>query len=309
MSTPIVCRPKSLSRDRWVAAAKRAVSINPANYAHAERLAAVLPRFNVEPLHIAVMTTKYWGTGGVKLTVGFLDNFSLSLRRRILSHMNAWAKSANVEFTESNTDPQVRIDRRTGGDGGYWSYVGTDVLEIPSHEPTMNLEGFTMSTPESEFVRVVRHETGHTLGFPHEHMRRQIVSKIDRHEAERYFHDLAGWSPEEVQAQVLTPLEESSIFGTPDTDETSIMCYHLPGRIMSDGEPVFGGEDINEIDYAFAARIYPKGGSPVDLVTHGGGGVPTEPGRSAGSGDVVLMFAPGTSPRYVAAVLAAVRGG
>jgi hypothetical protein len=28
----------------------------------------------------------------------------------------------------------------------------------------MNLDSFTTSTPDSEFYRVVRHETGHTLG-------------------------------------------------------------------------------------------------------------------------------------------------
>jgi hypothetical protein len=43
----------------------------------------------------------------------------------------------------------------------------------------MNLEGFTMKTPDSEFHRVVRHETGHTLGFPHEHMRAELVKRID----------------------------------------------------------------------------------------------------------------------------------
>lgn len=34
---------------------------------------------------------------------------------------------------------------------GYWSYLGTDVLLIPDGMPTMNLQGFSMSTPESEY--------------------------------------------------------------------------------------------------------------------------------------------------------------
>jgi len=55
---------------------------------------------------------------------------------------------------------------------GYWSYLGTDILHIPKNRPTMCLENFSMDTLESEYKRVVRHETGHTLGFPHEHMRR-----------------------------------------------------------------------------------------------------------------------------------------
>ena len=71
-----------------------------------------LPRgFTPSPESLAVMTQKYWGPAGVRLTVGFLDNASAELRRRIISHMNAWGAWANVQFTETNTDPQVRIAR------------------------------------------------------------------------------------------------------------------------------------------------------------------------------------------------------
>lgn len=44
------------------------------------------------------------------------------------------------------------------------------------------------------------------------------------------------------------------------------MCYQLPGEITRDGQPIRGGDDINETDYQFAARIYPRsetGGAPV----------------------------------------------
>src|SRR5205807_3648017 len=137
------------------------------------------------PQHIAVLTTKYWHTKGVKLTVGFLDNPPADLRSRIVSHMNAWAKTANVQFVQSKSNPQVRIARAESD--GYWSYLGTDILSIPANEPTMNLETFTMNTPESEFHRAVRHETGHTLGCPHEHMRRALVALIDKKKAIKFF--------------------------------------------------------------------------------------------------------------------------
>ena len=91
--------------------------------------------------------------------------------------MNAWNKNSERAVRGNATDPEVRIARNPGD--GYWSYVGIDILSIPENEPTMNLESFTMSTPNSEFFRVVRHETGHTLGFPHEHMRRELVARID----------------------------------------------------------------------------------------------------------------------------------
>jgi hypothetical protein len=211
---------------------------------------------------IAVVTTKYWHTKGVRLTVGFLDGADSALRKHVLAHMNAWARTANVRFVASGTDPDVRIARIGGPDGGYWSYIGTDILSIPRGQPTMNLEGFTMAMPESEFHRVVRHETGHTLGFPHEHMRRALVKLIDPKKAIAYFKRTQGWSAAETRQQVLTPIEESSLWGTPHPDPRSIMCYQIPGAITKNGKPIIGGVDIDRTDYAFAATVYPKPGQP-----------------------------------------------
>jgi hypothetical protein len=104
---------------------------------------------------------------------------------------------------------------------------------------------------------VVRHETGHAIGFPHEHLRRELVGRIDPVKAYPYFLATQGWSREMVDQQVLTPLDDASIFATP-ADQDSIMCYQLPGSITFDGQPIHGGLDINPTDFAFAALIYPK---------------------------------------------------
>ena len=185
----LVCTPRMLPRSKWVAAARNAVEVNPVNHPPIERLGLVQRGLVITHERIAVLTTKYWRAGSVKLTVGFLDNPSTFLRRRILSHMNAWAKTANVSFVQSSSEPQVRIARALGG---YWSYVGTDILSIAADQPTMNLQAFTLLTPESEFRRVVRHETGHTMGFPHEHMRRELVDLIDPAKAVRVLRPHPG---------------------------------------------------------------------------------------------------------------------
>lgn len=254
----IACLPKSLPSDKAMSAARTAVRINPVNNPPVERVASLVPKAAMQPAFIAALTTKYWhNKRGVRLTVGFMDDAAADLRARIVEHMNAWGQTGNIVFTESNTDPQVRVSREGGEMGGYWSYLGTDILHIEPDQPTMNLEAFTMKTPDSEFIRVVRHEAGHTLGFPHEHMRHDLVARIDVEKAVEFFMATQGWSEEEVHAQVLTPLEERSLIGTP-ADQTSIMCYQLPGAITTDGEPIVGGLDIDESDYAFVAKLYPK---------------------------------------------------
>ena len=257
MADPMVCTPKALPRAQWVAAAETAATTNPANFPALARLALVNPRFKPTPEAIAVVVTKYWGPKGVKLTVGFLDAPPSALKTKILAHMNAWAQSANVQFAESNDHPQVRIARNGGQQGGYWSYVGTDILHIPASRADAEPGSVHEQTPDSEFHRVVRHETGHTLGFPHEHMRKALVAQIDPQKAIAYFRRTQGWTPAMTRAQVLTPLEDSSIRGA-IVDPKSIMCYQIPGVITKTGKPIVGGLDIDASDFAFAATIYPK---------------------------------------------------
>lgn len=252
---PIACTPMSLPGEHLVAAADLATDINPMN--SPVMMPGRLPGTGREPLRveIAVVTSKYWHSGGVDLPVSFMDVTDPALRARILHHMNAWGASANVVFRETAGVGKVRIST---GLKGHWSYIGTDILLIDPSKPTMNLQGFTMNTPDSEFHRVVRHETGHTIGCPHEHMWQELVALIDPQKAIAYYGATQGWTPDEVRQQVLTPIEQRQIIGTPQPDTNSIMCYQIPGALTKNGLPILGGADIDPIDYAFIGKIYPK---------------------------------------------------
>jgi len=253
------CSIKEVPERLRTQAAQMAARINPVN-------APSLTAFNAlggevaaavsDPQFLTLLTTKYWGPSPRVLSVSFMEATPADLRARIVSHLNAWNKTCGISFRETAGVGQVRISR---AGSGYWSYLGTDVLLIPKNKPTMNLQGFSMSTPESEYKRVIRHEAGHTLGFPHEHMRQELINRIDPQKAYAYFWQTQGWNKATVDAQVLTPLKNSEIVGTA-ADQTSIMCYQLPGSITKDGKPITGGIDINLLDYAYAARVYPKVG-------------------------------------------------
>jgi len=205
--------------------------------------------------HLAVLTGKRWTNARVQLTVGFLDAAAPDLSARILSHMNAWGAFANVQFSLTNGPADVRITFTTGD--GYWSYLGTDIKQIDLDKPTMNLDSFSMATLDSEFYRVVRHETGHTLGFPHEHTRSEIVNNIDPAKAIAYFKQNDNWDAATTTAQVLTPLDNSALLATAHADPNSIMCYWLPAEIMKNGVAVVGGTDIDAQDARFAGSVYP----------------------------------------------------
>jgi hypothetical protein len=245
----VPCIPKELPKKLQYEAAIRAISYNPVNR----------PAMAVRKDRLAVETSKKWPASGVKLTVAFLDNPPVDVQKKIILYMNMWSERANVVFLSSMVDPQVRIARARDG---YWSYLGTDIESIPAGQPTMNLEGFSARTPDAEYLRVVVHEAGHTLGFPHEHMRRAIIEKLDPNKTIAWGRTALGWDRRTVIQQILTPLEEDSIMGTPHAEETSIMCYQLPASITKNGQPIKGGDRLTEMDHNFIASIYPLGDSP-----------------------------------------------
>lgn len=239
------CCPPPLSLAERMLAAQRARDLAPHRY----------PQGELAPAFLAVDRAAWWGDRGQIFGVKFARNTPAGLKKRVLEHANAWAEFANVLFREDDSSPMVRV---AFGPGGYWSYVGTGILGVPPKKATMNLEGLTTRTPEEEFRRVVRHEFGHTIGCQHEHLRPELVARIDRRKALAYFQRTQNWDAATTEANVLTSLDERSLYGTTKSDPDSIMCYWIPGEITTDGKPIAGGDDINDVDAAFIATIYPK---------------------------------------------------
>jgi hypothetical protein len=268
----VPCTIRQLPPELQPVAAARAAEVNPQNKFSMEGLPADLVKILSPPARLAVLNDKYWSVEGVHLTVGFMEETSPALRAKILKYANRCGEGkptpANIVFVESNTDPQVRISRAPGG---YWSYLGTDILSIPKNQPTMNLGGWTLRTPDSECERVIPHEFLHTAGCPHEHTRPEIVTMLDAGKTIALFRQTQGWTEQEVRQQILNAMSRGSFKGTPEADPTSIMTYGFPGSITKSGKDIPGGAFINDSDYAFLASVYPPKGAPPKPGTSGWG--------------------------------------
>lgn len=238
-----------------------AVTENPANAPVMTALRTLLGVGTpTDPGFTAGITGKLWGPGPKRFTVQFLDAPDAETKRMILSDdigCNAWGRTADIRFTETFGHGDVRILRSAGG---YWSYLGTDNRLVTGN--TMNLQGFTRSTPVSEYRRVVKHEFGHFLGFPHEQQLPPIVVRIDPELAIAWGRRVLGWDEAKVRSNILTALDPRSLRMLHGGDVNGIMCYALPAEIMRDRIAVPGGADIDAIDAEFVGTLWPKTISP-----------------------------------------------
>lgn len=248
---PVCSFIPELSPDLQVAAAFAAIAIFPAN----------APFQEVNPARIGVLTQKYWGERAKDLTVGFMEQTGVPMRDKVLSYANRWSDFSSVKFRWTQTNPTIRV---SFGRGGYYSYLGTDCLSIPANQNTMNLEAFTVRTPDSEWERVVVHEFGHALGCPHEQQRKEILNLIDERKVIAEFRRTQGWDEQTVREQILTPLEERSLMAgsSPHADQVSVMCYQFSGKVTKSGQPILGGATISAIDREYFAKIYLKDDAP-----------------------------------------------
>lgn len=212
------------------------------------------------PESISLLKGKFWPNGS-KLSVAFKGG-NTDVNAKVLQYASMWSKWANIDFVGVN--PTSQWDILVGYDQpGYWSYIGTDSrFASRQGEQSLNLQGFdSQPMPDSEWSRVVCHEVGHALGALHEQQRPEAVARLDREACYRYFGQTQGWSREEIDQQILTPMDMSQVLASTE-DDTSVMMYSFPGKLTIDHKPIVGGAKINELDGQTMARAYPGRGAP-----------------------------------------------
>ncbi len=147
-----ICREVSLDPSLHEAAAYQAIDVFPGN---------APPSPIKDAARIGVFTQKFWGARAKDLTVGFMEPTTEAMRNKVLAYANRWGEFSCARFRWTQTSPIIRIS--FAQPYNYYSYLGTDNLQIPANTHTMMLGGFTLRTPDSEWERVVIHEFGHCL--------------------------------------------------------------------------------------------------------------------------------------------------
>lgn len=204
-----------------------------------------------------------------------------------------WTQHANLRFEFGDAaDAQVRI---AFADDGAWSYVGTDVLDIPSNQPTMNFGWLDQA--------VVLHEFGHCIGMAHEHQNPNanpiVWNKPVVNQA------LSGppnfWDQPTIDHNMYAKYEASQINGS-DFDRHSVMLYSFPASWTTNGFHSDPNGALSALDQEFAGRVYPRDApGPLELPVIAHQDVEAEIGQ-AGEEDL-FRFNATTAGRYTVETL------
>lgn len=216
----------------------------------------------IDTNHIAGIDEHYnfWPAGQI-ITVGFV-NGTPHQQQVILAIAKEWESFGNIRFAAAEaTRAMVRI--RFSQTMANFTYIGTDVLEVPSHKETMQLDESLLLKNRQQLRQVVLHQFGHVLGMVHEFNppetgiawnKRQLYKKYRR----------AGLTKSEVRQNIFQ-LYTHRITNGWFFDQGSIM--HLSFSVMDAHAylPMYGNTVISEGDRFWMEARYSFVKAPVEM--------------------------------------------
>ncbi len=246
--SPMICVDRELPEELLSEAAQRAVEENPKNAPE-----------TANPFELVVTTGKLWKPGRT-LHVRFLEG-APSMHARVEQVALEWTRHADIHFAFDNAmNAEIRVTFQQNG--GNWSNVGTDALNLPAGQATMNLSLTPLSNDDT-YRRVVLHEFGHALGCGHEHQNPAGGIRWNKQAAYAYYGKL-GLTPAEVDFNIFRRLRKDQTQFT-DFDRASIMLYPVPRSITDGTFEAPWNRQLSATDKRFIAQIYgpARTGSPV----------------------------------------------
>jgi len=251
--------------------------------------------FPTDPARAIIAISSKWVPGTV-LTYCFLDEPSTlaggDAEKKIAREgFDAW-NSVDMGITlEEVADPsKAKIHVGFKWDGGYWSYIGRDILKshyicrscgegsFPSDATTprcpncasndvevdprtMNLDKNQL-TSDSRGSDVPTHEMGHSLGLPHEHQSPYGGIEWDEQAVYNEFSEYPNnWSKETIDSNILKKLSTNEVEGS-QWDPDSIMEYAFPPGMILEPEKYRTGltpaGGISAIDKEWIKHWYPS---------------------------------------------------
>ena len=239
------CLETSIPDELLEQARLHAIEMNSAN----------APQFNPDDPLTGATDTRWLWPKGQEITVCFLEG-DPAVHKRIEPIAHEWSQYANITFKfvkGPKADIRIAFDPK----GGSWSYLGVQSNFFWfGTKPSMNYGWLTPTTKEQEYRRVVLHEFGHALALVHEHLSPSATIPWDEKKVIDYFKRTNNWSPEQTRAQVLTRVQANRFT---HFDRDSIMLYHFPAELTTDGSSTPNNSELSAMDKEFIAQLYPKG--------------------------------------------------
>lgn len=219
-----------------------------------------IPEANVnDKVHLALVRAKFHKVGDT-LTVKFM-NGTAKQKTKVEEYIRNVEQFVNLKFQfVTSGDADIRIAFKWQGDNGSWSYIGTDIFNIPQNRPTMNFGWLDINGRDTEeYSRTVQHELLHSLGAIHEHQS-PAAKEIpwDKPAVYNYYGGPPNnWSKEDVDDNIFETYSTSKTQFS-EFDKDSIMLYSIPNELTIGDYEVRSKSVLSPVDKSFIGIIYPK---------------------------------------------------